>query len=244
MSIFDFYTLDGAEALATALAGFDHGRLVVHITEMPIKCPVAPLEVTFLAEAWLRKRGLRDRVELVFVTPLDGAFTKPVASERLGAMLDERKIHVEPDFMVERIDQERQVLVSYDEREVPFDLLDHRPAQHGRRLRRALRAGRRAELRARSTSTRCCRRRTTRSSSLGDASDIPTSKAGSVAHFAVDVFVDNFLEHVDGQADDRLVRRARQLLRRVRRRQGAADRLQLRHRAAARASTRSPTSAR
>ena len=65
-------------------SSFDHGRLVVHITEMPIKCPVAPLEFTFLAEAWLRERGLRDRVELVFVTPLDGAFTQPVASAHLG----------------------------------------------------------------------------------------------------------------------------------------------------------------
>ena len=130
-SIFDFYTLEGAEALATALASFDHGRLVVHVTEMPIKCPVAPLEFTFLAEAWLRERGLRDRVELVFVTPLDGAFTKPVAAERLGAMLDERKIHVEPDFMVEHIDQERRVLVSYDEREVPFDLLVTVPLNMG-----------------------------------------------------------------------------------------------------------------
>ena len=103
-SIFDFYTLDGAEALAAALDRFDHGRLVVHVTEMPIKCPVAPLEFTFLAEAWLRERGLRDRVELVYVTPLDGAFTKPVASAQLGAMLEERKVQVEPDFMVERID--------------------------------------------------------------------------------------------------------------------------------------------
>src|SRR5690242_17745664 len=119
----EFYTYEGALALRDRLAGFTGGRLVVHITELPIKCPVAPLEFTFLAEAWLRKRGLRDRVELVFVTPLDGAFTQPVASEHLGAMLAERKIHVEPDFMVERIDDERKMLVSYDEREVPFDLL-------------------------------------------------------------------------------------------------------------------------
>ena len=88
-SIFDFYTLEGAEALRVALEDFDHGRLVVHITEMPIKCPVAPLEFTFLADAWLSERGLRDRVELVFVTPLDGAFTQPVASARLGAMLED-----------------------------------------------------------------------------------------------------------------------------------------------------------
>ena len=130
-SIFDFYTLEGAEALAEALQDFDHGRLVVHITEMPIKCPVAPLEFTFLAEAWLRRRGMRDRVELVYVTPLDGAFTQPIASAHLGGMLDERKIQVESDFLLERIDPERKVLVSYDEREVPFDLLVTVPLNMG-----------------------------------------------------------------------------------------------------------------
>ena len=91
-SIFDFYTFEGAKALAEALKTFDHGRLVVHITDMPIKCPVAPLEFTFLAEAWLREHGLRDRVEMVYVTPLPGAFTKPIASDALGSMLDDRKI--------------------------------------------------------------------------------------------------------------------------------------------------------
>jgi sulfide:quinone oxidoreductase len=197
-SIFDFYTLEGAEALAVALENFDHGRLVVHITEMPIKCPVAPLEVTFLAEAWLRERGLRDRVELVFVTPLDGAFTKPVAAARLGAMLDERKIHVEPDFMVEHIDQERRRLVSFDEREVPYDLLVTVPLNMGADY--VARSGLGNELNYVPVD-----KHTLLSTAydtifvLGDASDIPTSKAGSVAHFAVDVFVDNFLEHVEGQ---------------------------------------------
>ncbi|HZM84508.1 MAG TPA: FAD/NAD(P)-binding oxidoreductase [Candidatus Limnocylindrales bacterium] len=103
-SIFDFYTLDGATALAKALDEFDGGRFVVHIVDMPIKCPVAPLEFAFLAEAYFRRRGMRDRVEMVYATPLPGAFTKPAASRRLGSMLDERKIAVEADFMVERID--------------------------------------------------------------------------------------------------------------------------------------------
>jgi len=197
-SIFDFYTLEGAEALAAALAAFDHGRLVVHITEMPIKCPVAPLEVTFLAEAWLRRQGLRDRVELVFVTPLDGAFTKPIAAARLGTMLEERKIHVETDFMVEHIDQERKMLVSYDEREIPFDLLVTVPLNMGADY--VARSGLGNELNYVSVD-----KHTLLSTAydtifvLGDASDIPTSKAGSVAHFAVDVFVDNFLEHVEGR---------------------------------------------
>jgi sulfide:quinone oxidoreductase len=95
-SIHDFYSYDGAVALAGALRRFDGGRLVVHIVDMPIKCPVAPLEFTFLAEAHLRARGLRDRTEIVYATPLPGAFTKPIASDRLGSMLDERKIASSP----------------------------------------------------------------------------------------------------------------------------------------------------
>jgi sulfide:quinone oxidoreductase len=197
-SIFDFYTLDGAEALAEALRGFDHGRLVVHVTEMPIKCPVAPLEFAFLAESWLRRRGIRDRVELVYVTPLDGAFTRPVASAHLGGMLEERKIHVEADFLVERIDPERRVLVSYDEREVPFDLLVTVPLNMGADF--VARSGLGDELNYVPVDPH-----TLLSTAhddifaIGDANDIPISKAGSVAHFAVEVFVDNFLQHVQGR---------------------------------------------
>ena len=111
---------------------FDGGRLVVHITEMPIKCPVAPLEFTFLAEAWLRERGLRDRVELVYVTPLRRRVHQ---AGRLGAprarCSTSARSHVETDFLVERIDHERKMLVSYDEREVPFDLLVTVPLNMG-----------------------------------------------------------------------------------------------------------------
>ncbi len=197
-SIFDFYTLDGAEALAEALERFDSGRLVVHITEMPIKCPVAPLEFTFLAQAWLQARGLGDRVELVYVTPLDGAFTQPVASAHLGGMLDERKVHVETDFLVERIDDERKVLVSYDEREVPYDLLVTVPLNMGADF--VARSGLGDELNYVPVD-----RHTLLSKhydnifAVGDASDIPASKAGSVAHFATEVFVGNFLEHIAGR---------------------------------------------
>ncbi len=196
-SIFDFYSLDGAEALADALTRFDSGRLVVHISEMPIKCPVAPLEFTFLAEAWLRERGLRDRVELVFVTPLDGAFTKPVASAHLGGMLEERKVHVETDFMIERIDPERKMLVSYDEREVPFDLLVTIPVNMGADF--VARSGLGDELNYVPVDKGTLQSKAHANIfAVGDASDIPASKAGSVAHFAVEIFVDNFLEHIAG----------------------------------------------
>jgi len=197
-NVHDFYTLDGATALAAALQRFDHGRLVVHVTEMPIKCPVAPLELAFLTDAWLTRRGLRERTELVYVTPLEGAFTKPVASRHLGDMLATRRIALEPDFVVDRVDAANGSLVSMDEREVPFDLLVTVPVNMG------------ADFLARSCMGDELNyvpvdRHTLQSTSyenvfaLGDASDIPASKAGSVAHFAVDHFVRNFVDHVHGR---------------------------------------------
>jgi sulfide:quinone oxidoreductase len=195
-SIFDFYSLDGAIALREALESFDGGRLVVHVVDMPIKCPVAPLEFTFLADAWLRKRGIRDRVELVYATPLPGAFTKPIAAKYLGAMLDEREITVETDLLVERI--EGRSLISYDGREVPFDLLVTVPLNMGAEF--IARSGLGDELNYVPVD-----RDTLLSTTypnifaIGDANNIPTSKAGSVAHFAVEIFTENFVRHVRGE---------------------------------------------
>ncbi len=197
-SIFDFYTMDGALALAEALKKFDHGRLVVHITDMPIKCPVAPLEFTFLAEAWLREHGLRDRVEVVYVTPLPGAFTKPVCSTALQYLLDERKIALETDFMVERIDIDKKSLVSYDEREVPFDLLVTVPLNMGADF--IARSGLGDDLNYVPVDKHTLQsKKHPNMFAIGDASDIPASKAGSVVHFAVEVFTDNFLELIAGK---------------------------------------------
>ncbi len=197
-SVHEFYTLEGALALRDRLRTFTGGRLVVHVVEMPIKCPVAPLEFAFLADDFFRKAGIRDRVELVYATPLPGAFTKPIASQELARMLDDRQIALEPDFVVERIDDERRTLVSYDEREVPFDLLVTVPLNMGAEY--VARSGLGDELNYVPVD-----KHTLLSTSydsifaVGDASNIPASKAGSVAHFSVEVFVDNFVQHVNGQ---------------------------------------------
>jgi sulfide:quinone oxidoreductase len=197
-SIFEFYTLEGAEALAQALEAFDHGRLVVHICELPIKCPVAPLEFTFLADAWLRERGLRDRVELVYVTPLDGAFTRPVASARLGNMLDDRSVDLVTDFMVESVDPDRKTLVSYDEREEPFDLLVTVPVNMGADF--VGRSGLGNELQYVTVDKHTLQHTTYENIFvIGDAADAPASKAGSVTHFEADVVVRNLLAHIEGR---------------------------------------------
>ncbi len=196
-SVHEFYTFDGATRLAEKLRTWDGGRLVVHLTEMPIKCPVAPLEFTFLAEAFFAEQGMRDRVEITYVTPLEGAFTKPVASKHLGSMLEERKIQLEADFMVESIDPEAKKLVSFDEREIGYDLLVTIPVNMGADF--IARSGLGDDLNYVPVD-----KETLLSTAhdtifaIGDASNIPASKAGSVAHFSMELFPDNFLQHVQG----------------------------------------------
>ena len=197
-SIHEFYTLEGATALRAKLQNFTGGKLVVHITEMPIKCPVAPLEFTFLADSYFKEKGIRENVEIIYVTPLEGAFTKPACSRVLGHMLGDRGITLEPDFMIEQIDEERKVMVSMDEREIEFDLLVTVPLNMGADF--VARSGLGNDLNYVPTD-----KQTLLSKKhddifvLGDASDIPASKAGSVAHFAIDLFAENFLQHIAGK---------------------------------------------
>ena len=197
-SVFDFYTMEGSLALREALKDFNGGRLVVHISEMPIKCPVAPLEFTFLADAYFEKRGIRDKVEIVYVTPLEGAFTKPVCSKHLGWMLDERKITLEPDFVIEHIDAQSKTMVSMDEREIPFDLLVTIPVNMGADF--IARSGLGDELNYVPTDKHnFLSEEFPNIFVLGDASNIPASKAGSVAHFAIDLFSENFVNYVNNR---------------------------------------------
>lgn len=197
-SVHEFFTFDGAMALREKLQTWPGGRLVVHITEMPIKCPVAPLEFTFLADAFFEEKGMRDQVEIVYVTPLEGAFTKPVASKLLGHMLDERKITIEGDFMIDRIDAEPRQLVSMDEREIPFDLLVTIPLNMGADY--IARSGLGNELNYVPVDKHTLlSKKYDNIFAIGDASDIPASKAGSVAHFSMDLFPENFINHVNGK---------------------------------------------
>lgn len=196
-SIFDFYTIDGAVNLSHRLRTWEGGRLVLNIVDMPIKCPVAPLEFIFLADWFFHKQGIRDKVELVFTTPLPGAFTKPKASKVLGHMLEEKNIHLVPDFYIERVDPERKVIISYDEQEIPYDLLVTIPLNMGSEAIK--RSGIGDDLNYVPTEKHTLKaKHFDNVFVLGDAGDLPTSKAGSVAHFQVDTFIPNFLRYIDG----------------------------------------------
>lgn len=198
VNVHDFYTLDGARALRDKLAAFEGGRVVVHVNEMPIKCPVAPLEFTFLADTFFRERGLRDKVSLTYVTPLSGAFTKPKASKKLGHLLGDKGIDLVADFVAEKVDQDNDKLVCFDGREVPYDLLVTTPTNMGDEAVR--RSGLGDDLDFIPT-----HKHTLQSLQhpdvfvIGDATNLPASKAGSVAHFESETLAENVLRHIRGE---------------------------------------------
>jgi sulfide:quinone oxidoreductase len=194
-TIFDFYTADGSAALARKLESFKGGTLAVHVNETPIKCPVAPLEFSFLSDAYFLKRKMRDAVDLVFVTPLPGAFTKPVAAAALGALLEERKVRVVPDFGTERIDAAARKIVGYDGREVAYDLLVTVPTNMGAEV--IERSGLGDEMRFVPTEMKTLRsKKHANIFVLGDATNLPSSKAGSVVHFQAELLAEN-IERAD-----------------------------------------------
>jgi sulfide:quinone oxidoreductase len=198
-NIFDFYTLEGALALSQCLRRWPGGRLVVNVAEMPIKCPVAPLEFLFLADWFFHRRGLREKVELIFATPLSGAFTKPKASAMLGGLLKQKRIHVVPDFALSDVDNKRTTLVSYDNKEVPYDLLVTIPVNKGAEV--IGRSGMGDELNYVETNKHTLQsKRWPNVWVIGDACDVPTAKAGSVVHFMADVLVENLWHHTRGEA--------------------------------------------
>jgi sulfide:quinone oxidoreductase len=202
-SAFDFYTPEGAVALARKLDGFEGGRVVVNIVEMPIKCPVAPLEFAFLADAYFTKRGMRDKVELVYATPLDGAFTKPVASRMLGDLLTQRGIKVEPDFSASAVDGGARTLSSYDGRALDYDLLVTVPRHTGAEVLR--KSGMTDEIGFVPTDHFTLRTEAFENVfALGDTTNLPASKAGSVAHFQAEVLEENVLRFINGQAPEPL----------------------------------------
>ncbi len=198
-SVHTFYDVEGATKLRDALARFDGGQLVVDIVDMPIKCPVAPIEFAFLADWFLRERGVRDRSQLTLATPLDGCFTKPVASKHLTHLLDEKEIGVEVEFSAGEVDGPGGRLVSYDGREIPFDLLVAVPL-HGGAAYVERSPGLGDALGFVPTDPHTLQADAGPNVfAIGDATDLPTSKAGSVTHFEGEVLAENVERFLDGR---------------------------------------------
>ena len=197
--VFTFYSPEGADALRHALERFQGGRLVVNLIDMPIKCPVAPLEFAFLADWHLRERGVRAQTELVYVTPLDSAFTKATCAEHLSFLLEDKEIELVTDFSAGEVDGASGKLVSYDERELNFDLLVTVPLHGGAAyVERSQDLGDALGFVPTDNATLQAAAKPN-IFALGDATDLPTSKAGSVTHFEAEVLAENVARFLAGE---------------------------------------------
>jgi sulfide:quinone oxidoreductase len=195
-NIFDFYTPDGAVALTRFLKYWEGGKMVLNIAEMPIKCPVAPLEFVFLADWWFTEQGIRDKVDIEFVTPLPGAFTKPIASKFLGQFLEKKNIHLTSEFGIGSVDSANNKIVSFDDKSIDYDLLVTIPTNMGAPIIEDSGLG--DDLNFIPTNPKTLQSKNYENIFvLGDATDLPSSKAGSVAHFQADVLYDNILRTLD-----------------------------------------------
>ena len=194
-----FYSAEAALRLRHALDGFQGGRVVIGIASMPYKCPPAPLEVAFLIESELRERGLREASEVHFCSPIGRAFTIESVSDMATPIFAEKGIELHTFFNVEAIDAERKVVQSLEGEELPYDLLVLVPPHRGQQFlidsglapapggwlptdRHTLQVGGRPNVFA-----------------LGDATDLPLSKAGSTAHFEAPVVVEGIVAAVEGR---------------------------------------------
>ena len=196
-----FYGADAAERLRAALDAFDGGRIVVGIAGMPYKCPPAPLEVTFLVDSELRDRGLRDRSEIHYCSPIGRAFTIESVSDMATPILEEKGIELHTFFNVETIDPERRVVESLEGEELSYDLLILVPPHRGAQL--VVDSGLAPAAGWLPTDHHTLEvTGQERMFAIGDATDLPLSKAGSTAHFEAPIVVERIVAAVEGREPD------------------------------------------
>ncbi|WP_339063046.1 FAD/NAD(P)-binding oxidoreductase [Tepidibacillus marianensis] len=197
-NIFDFYSFEGSVALRNKLRDWKGGKLVLHLAEMPIKCPVAPLEFLFLADWYFAKKGIRDKVEITYATPLGSAFTKPRASAVLGNLFETKNIKLVPNFNVSQVEAEDNRIISLDGKVVDYDLLVTIPTNMGDEL--IERSGLGDELNFVPTDKNTLQSKEYENVFvIGDATDIPASKAGSVAHFEAELLTENIVSYINNE---------------------------------------------
>jgi sulfide:quinone oxidoreductase len=193
---FGFYTPESALRLAQALQEFKGGDLLVDVAEMPIKCPVAPIEFVCLVDEFLTERGLRGKTKLTLVTPLTGAFTKPICNEMLTGMLAGKNVTVVPNASLASVTE--KAIGCPDGKKVPYDMLVTIPPHEGSDL--IDEAGLGDGLGFGFTDKQTLKAvKAERVFLLGDNTNVPTSKAGSVAHFQAEVVVHNVLREIEGK---------------------------------------------
>jgi len=197
----DFYSIVGAERLREALRQFEGGTVVLGIGGTPYKCPPAPIEFALLLEERLRRRGFRAGSELHFLSPLGRLCPVGGVSEIAMPFFERRGIVMHPFANVEEIDPGNRVIHTLERESFPFDLAVLVPPHRGSALVEDSGIGDDGGW-VPTDPTTLRVRGYERLFALGDATDLPISKAGSTAHFEAPVVVEQIAAAVQGRAPD------------------------------------------
>ena len=194
----DFYTLKGASRLFATLQEFEGGTIVIGVAGIPYKCPPAPVEFVFLLDDYLRSRGIRQKSEIKLLSPLNRAVTIEATSKLVQPILAERDIELTPFFNVESVDPVAKTVTSLEGETVPYDLLILVPPHRGQKVIEDSRLG---DERGWVPVDKNTLKHTGFHSiwAIGDATNIPISKSGSVAHYEASVAAAEIVAAVRGE---------------------------------------------
>ena len=195
----DFYTMDGAQRLQRALSEFVAGKIVIGVAGIPYKCPPAPVEFAFLLDDYLRARHIRERCQVHLLSPLNRAFTIEATSKLVQPILAERGIKLTGFFNVESVDPIAKTVTSLEGETVDYDLLVLVPPHRGQKVIEDSMLG---DERGWLPVDRNTLKHTGFDNvwAIGDATNIPISKSGSVAHYEATVAAAEIVAAVRGEA--------------------------------------------
>ncbi|MFC5279231.1 NAD(P)/FAD-dependent oxidoreductase [Halorubrum rubrum] len=192
-----FYGPEAAEELREELAEFTDGHLVVSVVGVPHMCPVAPLEFPLMADTWLRERGLREDVDITYTYPINRPHGIQSVADWVGPLMEERDIGVETFFNPERVDPDEQSVHTVEGRELSYDLLVSIPPHDGSDIVREAGLGDDGWVDVDPATLEATNAEDVYA--LGDIAELPTSKAGSAAHYAATSLAGRLASAVRGQ---------------------------------------------
>jgi sulfide:quinone oxidoreductase len=195
----DFYTMDGATRLFKALKEFKGGKIVIGVAGIPYKCPPAPVEFAFLLDDYLRARHIRDKAEIKLLSPLNRAFTIEATSKLVQPILAERGIELTGFFNVETVDPIVKTVTSLEGETMEYDLLVLVPPHRGQKVIEDSALGdERGWVPVDKNTLK--HTRLEHIWAVGDTTNIPISKSGSVAHYEASVAADGIVAAARGEA--------------------------------------------
>ena len=201
-SAYHFYDLENTLRLKKAIHKFNGGRIVIGVAGLPYRCPPAPLEMTFLLNDFFKRLGVRDKVQLTYLYPIMKPFPIDSVAEMVGPLLEKERIETMLMFNVESIDPKEKVVYSLEGEKIKYDLAIIIPPHLGSEVitnsglgdedgwiptdRHTLNMEGRDDVFV-----------------IGDATNLPISKAGSVADFEASVVAHRIKDEIEGYTPTR-----------------------------------------